>query len=158
MDALKTWYAGLSEREQKLVSVGGALGLVCLLYFTIWAPLYSSVTAQSSALASEKETLIWVQDQAARAQILRQSANKTSFSGSLTQLVNQTTRSANIPVSRMQPQGDDLQVSIDQVSFNDFLKWLDAIEKQGVRVILSDVSEVDTQGFVQVRRLQLGKT
>lgn len=157
MDALKTWYAGLSEREQKLVSIGGALGVVFLLYFTIWAPLNSSVAAQSSALASEKETLVWVQNQAARAQILRQSANQTSFAGSLTQLVNQTTRSANIPVSRMQPQGDDLQVSIDQVSFNDFLKWLDTLEKQGVKVILSDVSEVDTQGFVQVRRLQLGK-
>jgi general secretion pathway protein M len=157
MDALKSWYAGLSEREQKLVSVGAGLGIVFILYLTIWAPLSASITTQSNALANEKETLVWVQNQSARAQILRQSVTQSSFSGSLTQLVNQTTRRAHIPVSRMQPQGDDLQVSIDQVAFNELLKWLDILEKQGVRVILSDVSEADTQGFVQVRRLQLGK-
>ena len=157
MDAIKSWFKSLSEREQKLVSMGGSVGIVCLLYFTIWSPLNTSIETHKAALATEKETLIWVKEQTARANILRASSTKTSYSGSLTQLVNQTTRSANIPVSRMQPQGEELQVSIDQVPFNDLIKWLDTLEKRGVQVILSDVSEVDAQGFVQVRRLQLGK-
>jgi len=157
MDALKTWFASLSAREQKVVSVGGAAALIALLYFTIWAPLHSSVETHRTALTSEKNTLVWVQSQAQRAEILRASSGRQAFTGSLTQLVNQTTRSANIPVARMQPQGDDLQVSIDQVAFNDLLKWLNVLEQRGVVVILSDVSEVDTQGFVQVRRLQIGK-
>jgi general secretion pathway protein M len=157
MDAIKTWYAALSQREQKIVSIGGIVAIIFILYLSVWAPLNAAIDTQTQALAAEKSNLTWVKNQAARAQILRQSASTNTFSGSLTQLVNQTTRNAGIPVSRMQPQGDDLQVSIDQVPFNAFLQWLDTMEKRGVKVILSDVSEVDAQGFVQVRRLQLGK-
>jgi general secretion pathway protein M len=88
---------------------------------------------------------------------LRRSVSKTSFNGSLTQLVNRTTRSSGIPVARMQPQGDELQVWIDQVAFNDLMAWLEQLEQQGVMIIQSDVSEVDLAGFVKVQRLQLGK-
>jgi general secretion pathway protein M len=157
MEALKTWYAGLAEREQKLVLAGAIFGVIFLFYLTIWAPLNASLSTQKVGLQADRSNLVWVQEKAARAQILRQSSNQNSYGGSLTQLINQTTRSAGIPVSRMQPQGDELQVSIDQIAFNDLLTWLDGLEKRGVKVILSDVSEVDAQGFVQVRRLQLGK-
>jgi general secretion pathway protein M len=118
----------------------------------------TAVEEQKLAVEGEKQLLSWVNEQSSRAIILRQSSNKTSFSGSLTQVVNQTTRSANIPVARMQPQGEELVVSLDQVVFNDFLLWLDVLENRGVIILQSDVSQVDEQGFVQVRRLQLGKS
>lgn len=157
MDALKTWFTSISEREQKLVVAAAIVGTLGIFYFLIWSPLHSALDTQQSALVSEKQTLVWVAEQAARAQVLRQSGSKTSYNGSLTQLVNQTTRSANIPVSRMQPQGEELQVWIDQVEFNTLMSWLELLEQRGVSIIQTDVSEVDAQGFVQVRRLQLGK-
>jgi general secretion pathway protein M len=158
MNKLKAWFTGLSEREQKLVSVGGIVGILVIFYFGVWSPISSAAAEQKLAVESDKKLLSWVQEQSSRASILRQSSNKTTFSGSLTQVVNQTTRNANIPVARMQPQGEELVVSIDQVVFNDFLKWLDILENKGVIIIQSDVSEVDSQGYVQVRRLQLGKS
>lgn len=157
MEALKSWFTSISEREQKLVIAAAIVGTLGIFYFLIWSPLHSAVNTQQAALASEKQTLMWVQEQAGRAQVLRQSSRKTSFNGSLTQLVNQTTRNANIPVSRMQPQGEELQVWIDQVEFNTLMSWLEQLEKSGVSIMQSDVTEVDAQGFVQVRRLQLGK-
>ncbi len=156
-DSLKTWYSGLSEREQKLLLVGALLGIVGVFYFTVYAPLTASLVQTKLALESERSDLVWVQEQAARASILRQSAAQTVFSGSLTQLVNQTTRSAGIPVSRMQPQGEELQVWIDEVAFNDLVIWLNTLEKRGIVIVQSDLTEVDEQGYVQVRRLQLGK-
>lgn len=157
MNALKTWFASISEREQKLVIAGAVIGTLGIFYFLVWSPIHSAIETQRSALATEKQTLAWVNEQANRAQVLRRSVSKTSFNGSLTQLVNRTTRSAGIPVARMQPQGDELQVWIDQVAFNDLMAWLEQLEQQGVMIIQSDVSEVDLAGFVKVQRLQLGK-
>lgn len=158
MDKLKAWFVSISAREQKLVAAAGIVAIVGIFYFAIWSPMTSALEDQKLALQGEKQLLSWVNEQSGRATILRQSSNKTAFEGSLTQVVNQTTRSANIPVARMQPQGDELVVSLDQVVFNDFLRWLDVLEKRGVVILQSDVSEVDEQGFVQVRRLQLGKS
>lgn len=157
MDALKKWFESISQREQKLVIAGAIMAFIAIFYFALWSPLHNAVDTQKLALAKEKLTLTWVKEQGSRAQILRQSSNKTTYNGSLTQLVNQTTRSANIPVSRIQPQGEELQITIDEVAFNKLMTWLESLEKRGVMVIQSDMSEVDAQGFVQVRRLQLGK-
>ena len=158
MDKLKLWFKGISEREQKLVLVASSVAVIGIFYFAIYSPISSALEQQKLALKSEKQLLSWVNEQSGRAIILRQSSNKVAFAGSLTQVVNQTTRNANIPVARMQPQGEELIVSLDQVVFNDFLLWLDVLEKRGVVIVQSDVSEVDEKGFVQVRRLQLGKS
>jgi general secretion pathway protein M len=158
MEKLKTWFTDLSDREQKLVIAASTVAIIGIFYFAIWSPMSTAVEAQKLAIEGEKQLLSWVNEQSSRAIILRQSSNKTTFSGSLTQVVNQTTRSANIPVARMQPQGEELVVSLDQVVFNDFLLWLNVLENRGVIIIQSDISEVDELGFVQVRRLQLGKS
>lgn len=157
MAELKKWFSSISEREQKLVIAASIIAVIGLFYFLVWSPLHNAVDSQRAALISEKQTLVWAKEQASRAQVLRQSSSRAAFSGSLTQLINQTTRSANIPVSRMQPQGEELQVWIDSVPFNNLVAWLETLEKRGVKIIQSDLSEVDQQGFVQVRRLQLGK-
>ncbi len=157
MDSIKSWFKALSEREQIMVLSAAVVAVVGIFYIALWQPLNQSIETQRAAVQSDKALLTWVQEQSSRAIVLRQSASQTSFTGSLTQVVNQTTRGANIPVARMQPQGDELIVSIDQVEFNELIQWLATLEKRGVRIVQSDVSEVDTKGFVQVRRLQLGK-
>lgn len=157
MESIKSWFNGLTEREQKIVSIGGVASLIALFYFLVWSPLNSSLETQKTILKNEQATLSWIQQQANRAAVIRQSGNKTSYSGSLTQLVNQTTRSAGIPISRMQPQGEELQVWIDQIAFNKLMSWLETLENQGVTILQTDFTEVDAQGYVQVRRLQLGK-
>jgi general secretion pathway protein M len=57
----------------------------------------------------------------------------------------------------MQPQDEELQVWIDSVPFNTLMLWLSALEQRGVIILQSDLSETNEDGFVQVRRLQLGK-
>lgn len=158
MENFKVWFKGLTERERKLVLVASIVAIVGIFYFAIWSPLNAAIIKQQLAIANDQKLLTWVDEQANRATVLRQSSGLQSFSGSLTQVVNQTTRSANIPVSRMQPQGEELVVYIDQVAFNEYLQWLAALEKRGIIIVQSDLSEVDVKGFVQVRRLQLGKS
>ncbi|GLR71446.1 type II secretion system protein M [Agaribacter marinus] len=158
MNAVSQWFKSLSEREKLIVLIGGGVGIIALFYFAIWAPLNQAIDENKSQLSNAKALNVWIQERASRAQLLKQSGQAKRFSGSLTQLVNQTTRGANISVSRMQPQGEGLQVWIDAVPFNNLLRWLDTLEKQGVTIIQSDISETDNPGIVQVRRLQLGKS
>ena len=151
------WFYALSAREQKVVSVASIVSVIMIFYFALWAPLNNSLVQQQKLLESQGAFAIWVEDQANRASTLRQSASGASFNGSLTQLINQTTRTSKIEVARMQPVGENLQVSIDEVLFADLISWLDVLERRGVVVIQSDITETNNAGYVQVRRLQLGK-
>jgi general secretion pathway protein M len=63
-----------------------------------------------------------------------------------------------IAISRMQPQGDELQVWIDQAPFNDVLSWLQSLEKTGISILDIDIAESNLPGQVKIRRLKLGKS
>jgi general secretion pathway protein M len=157
MQGLKKWFLQLSERERVLVLAASAVSIVVLFYYLVWSPLHQAVDRQTSALVNDEKLLVWVKEQSSRAQMLNSAGQITRYTGSLTQLVNQTTRAANISVSRLQPQDEELQVWIDQVPFNALMLWLADLEQRGVVILQSDFSETNEDGLVQVRRLQLGK-
>lgn len=152
-----SWFFQLSEREQKLVSIGAIAALVAVFYFAIWSPMQDNLSKQQTALASDQALLTWIEEQASKARQLRGSASSQTYKGSLTQLINSSARRNNVEVSRIQPQGENLQISIDRVSFQDLVTWIEFLERQGVALLYSDITETDTSGYVQVRRLQIGK-
>jgi len=157
MDKLKSTFLQLSEREQRLVIISAVLVLVAIFYWGIWSPLNTSIERGQTAVKNQTELLDWVQKNANRAAQLRASGGKNaSFSGSLPQAVNQSASRMNIAISRMQPQGEELQVWIDQAPFNDILSWLQSLEKSGVSILDIDIVESDLPGQVKIRRLKLG--
>ena len=115
MDKLKSTFLQLSEREQRLVIISAVIVLVAIFYWGFWSPLNTSLEKDKVAVKNQTELLAWVQKNANKAIQLRSSSgNKASFSGSLPQAVNQSASRMKIAISRMQPQGDELQVWIDQ--------------------------------------------
>lgn len=158
MKELINKFNALTAREQTLVKISAAVCVVALFYFVIWQPLNNAVSQQQTLKANQQELLAWVSESATRAQQLRRSSSNTrAFSGSLTQAVNRTTGQFDIAVSRMQPQGDELQVWVDQAPFNNVLGWLQSLEKMGIVILQADIAETDTAGHIKIRRLQLGK-
>jgi len=159
MDKLKSTFLQLSEREQRLVIISAVLVIAAIFYWGIWSPLNTSLERGQTAVNNQTELLAWVQKNANRAAQLRRSGdNNTRFSGSLPQAVNQSASRMKIAISRMQPQGDELQVWIDQAPFNDILSWLQSMEKTGVSILDIDITESDLPGQVKIRRLKLGKS
>ncbi|WP_339720557.1 type II secretion system protein M [uncultured Paraglaciecola sp.] len=159
MDKLKKMYLQLNGREQRLVLISAILVVVAIFYWGIWSPLNTSLERGKVAVKHQTELLDWVQKNANRAIQLRSSAGKNaSFSGSLPQAVNQSATRMNIAISRMQPQGEELQVWIDQAPFNDLLSWLESLEKTGISILDIDIAESDLPGQVKIRRLKLGKS
>jgi general secretion pathway protein M len=159
MNDLVSKFKALTEREQLLVIVASIVIVVGIFYFAIWSPLNSNIEKQRSLISDQQELLSWVQQSANRALQLRQSSQggQTNFNGSLPQAVNQTTARFKIAISRMQPQGQELQVWVDQAPFDSVIDWLNALEKMGIVILQVDVTEAEAPGQIKIRRLQLGK-
>ena len=155
---LKKFYQ-LTDREQKLVLISGVVIVVGIFYWAIWSPLNGALEQSRKAVDTKQSDLAWVKRNASKAIQLRKSAGQSAaFTGSLPQAVNQTAGRVKIAISRMQPQGDELKVWVDEAPFNDVLSWLQALEKRGVKILDMDVAKADSPGMIKVRSLQLGKS
>ena len=158
MQALIDRFKALTDREQLILIVAAVVVVVGIFYFVIWSPMTDKIALREQQIERQHELLSFVQQSAQRAiQLRRSNGSQQQFNGSLTQAVNQTTSRHNIVISRMQPQGEELQVWIDQAPFNSVLDWLNALERMGVVIIQLDITESEAPGQINVRRLQLGK-
>ena len=154
---MKTWWQQLNIREQRLVVVMSALISIFILYSLTWQPMNESIETSKLKIERQQELLTWVQESAQRYQQAKRNGGRSSGE-SLSSIVNRTSRLEKISITRMQPQGDDLQVWIDEISFNQLLSWLEKLaSRDGLQVKNIDLSKADQQGVVRVRRLQLGK-
>lgn len=155
---MKTWWQQLNMREQRLVMAMSAVIGVFVLYGLIWQPLNESIATTKTKVERQQALLAWVEESTQLYQQAKRNGGK-STGASLSSIVNRTSRANNITITRMQPQGDDLQVWIDEISFNQLLSWLEQLAtRDNLQVKNIDLSLADQQGVVRVRRLQLGKS
>ncbi|AZQ83063.1 type II secretion system protein M [Colwellia sp. Arc7-635] len=156
---MKAWWQQLNLREQRLVMAMSAVIAVFVLYGLIWQPLNESIAASKLKLERQQTLLAWVEENTQRYQQAKRNGAMNSSSASLSSIVNRTSRTNDITITRMQPQGDDLQVWIDEISFNQLLSWLEQLaSRENLQVKNIDLSSADQEGVVRVRRLQLGKS
>jgi len=71
---MKDWFAGLEPRERLLVSGGGVVLLVLLLYLMIWEPIAGNYRALNDGVAEQKKTLAWMKQAAAELKLLQRRA------------------------------------------------------------------------------------
>ena len=158
MKQLLEKFNALSEREQRLVIAAALVTAILLFYLLVWSPLNQSIARNQAAVASQQELLSWVQKNANRVQQLKGSASQgAKFNGSLPQAVNQTASRLSISIARMQPQGDELQVWVDEAPFNQVVAWLQSLEQMGIVIQDADFAETAKPGQIRIRRLQLSK-
>ncbi len=159
MDELKKRYENLTEREQWLVKIIGVFLIVTMIYSVVWSPLVEAVEKGERTLKTQRNVLQTMQKNSNRVQQLKASGSRSkSLSGSLAQAVDGTANSLSISISRMQPQGEELIVWVDEAPFDSVLAWFQAMETRGVRILDADVIETNQPGQIKVRRLQVGKS
>ena len=156
---MKTWWQQLKISEQRLVAMMG-LVVICFVFFSfIWQPLVENIDKTQQKIARQQSLLTWVQEGTQRYQQAKRNGALTQSKGSLSSIVNQSAGRNGISIARLQPQGDDLQVWIEEVPFSHLLGWLEFLaNKEGLVVKSIDLSKTDEKGVVKVRRLQLGKS
>jgi general secretion pathway protein M len=156
---MKAWWQQLNGREQQLVlAMTVAVGFF-VFYSVIWQPLNKSLADAQNKLTRQQQLLSWVQENTALYQQQKKSVGKSSFSGSISSVANSSARKFKLTVTRMQPQGEDLQVWIDSTPFTQLLFWLEHLaNNEGLQVKAINLSQGDTVGEVNVRGLHLTRS
>lgn len=156
--SIKTWWQGLNLREQRLVLISAVCVSVFLLYSLLWVPLNESLEKTEKSVANRQALLTWVTENTARYQSIKSTTGSKKSSGSLSSIVNRTAEQQQLTITRLQPQGDSLQVWIDSAPFNQLLLWLENLaSNEGLQVQAIDLAQGDLPGEVRVRRLQFTK-
>lgn len=153
---MKQWFAGLHARERRIVSGAVVVLLIILVYVLVWEPLSNKRAQLQTSLQAQRNTYAWMQ-QAAREirQLSRQGAGAKKQSGSLLGMINSTAkpvlRGATLKrVEEDRQQG--VRVWIEQVAFDDLVRWLGQIEQQyGIRVSSLVSERHNKAGRVNVR-------
>lgn len=149
---MKDWLSQLSQRDQlSLLVLALALGLY-VLYMFVWSPLDArrdALALQNSAIA---ESRVRVDAMVSELLQLRQSGNKPGAQRNLTSVINASTSRLQLPVIRLQPNSrGEIQVRIENATFDDVLKWLYEMEyKEGLLVQEVSLMQAGTVGRVNI--------
>ena len=128
---MKDWFYRFNTREQlSLLLLGGAL-LLYLVYMLLWSPLDQRRDDMAQRNVAAAESLQRVDGMVSEILRLRESGGATTQRGNLTGLINQTTASAGLTVTRMQPNSrGEVQVRMESVPFDGVMAWLNLLENR----------------------------
>ncbi|MDO6619613.1 MULTISPECIES: type II secretion system protein M [unclassified Shewanella] len=158
MENLQIWWRGLAQREQQLVGSCAVFVVIGILYWGIWSPIATAADNAEKDHQAAKQTLNYVKQSANKIAGLKQQGSGPRASGSLSSIVNQLAGQYDLDITRMQPQGNKIQLWMDDVPFDSLLDYLhELVEEKGLTLESVDVSESDLAGYVKVRRIQLSK-
>ncbi len=156
--SLQGWWSSITPREQKLMTLGTILLVVGGLYWGIVQPVSERAQNAQMRIQSEKQLLAWVENRADDIIALRQAGGKSVSSLPLNQAISSTATRFDIELVRVQARGEEYQVWISPVAFNKFVDWIAFLqESHGVGVVFLDLDRSNTQGMVEVKRLQFSK-
>ncbi|MEW6998822.1 type II secretion system protein GspM [Colwelliaceae bacterium BS250] len=155
---MQQWWQDLNQREQRLVAAMSLVVGIFLFISLVWQPLNENLAKAQIKVQKQQQLEQWVNENLAYYKNLQRTGNSNKSNESLSSLVNRTAKNLSITIARMQPQGDNLQVWIDEVPFDHFVTWIDQLNRQeATRVLAVDLSVGNAPGTVKVRRLQVGK-
>ena len=151
MNALKSWYARLKERERKMVLAGGILIAALVLVGGILMPLHASVAAARDHVEAQRDDLAWMQQNAAEIQ-----AAAGSYSGSGNEsaivLVDRTGRESGLSqaLRGTQPSGNaGVRVELESAPFDTLVGWLANLEQRhGVSIDSITIDRAARPGMV----------
>lgn len=127
---LRTWYAGLQEREQRVVA-GGAIGLAVLILFVGMLSLHASVADAVKRADARREDLAWMRVNAAEVQTGNGSL-PTDTGEAPVVVVDRVGREAGLGSSLKgtQPSGNGVRVQLEAAPFDTLVNWLATLDQR----------------------------
>lgn len=154
---MKTWWQGLSERDRRVLSVGGVSAALLLLYALAWLPLDRSREALRVQAAALDASYRWMQAAAPEVQRLSAGAGAgmTPDGRSLLARADAGARESGVgsALLRVEPVAEgQVRMVFQQVGFDALMGWLEQFSRsQGVRVIEFNVQTTGASGQVDAR-------
>lgn len=140
---MKSWWGNLAERERWLMGSGVVLSGLLLFYVMVWEPFDKAHQQLRKSVAQQRAELLWMKQAALEIQRLGQADSTGDGSNdgrSLLTVVDETARTMGVSGAMKQamPQGDDkLNAQLDNVTFDQLLPWVGALEKKHAVVLVN---------------------
>lgn len=128
-------FNNLNLREKQIISLGLFILIIALIYFLLWSPLDSAVTALRTQIRSDQGLLTWMQnaDQQIRSlekiETVAPSSSQRSLLGILQNAINETPLAKNVKQLH-QMDVDSVQMVFENVNFDELMTWLIHMTKQ----------------------------
>ncbi|MDV7104155.1 type II secretion system protein M [Vibrio sp. TH_r3] len=151
-----SWWKSISQREQRMLVVCSLAIVLSTIYWGIIQPMSERAAAAQVRISTERQLLNWVSESADRIVALRGSNGIRLSSDPFNQVISKSAKTYKIELIRIQPRDDMLQVWLKPVAFDQFIHWLTYLrQQQGVQVEFMEISNSDSSGIIEVKRLQL---
>ena len=125
-------------------------------YVLIWQPLSERIEQQETML--QQLVAMNARLKSAAPDIIAARKSGTTTPAQVSRVISDSASAHSVAIKRIAERGENIQVWIDPVVFNDLLNWLKALdEKYALRVTQIDVSAGEKPGMVNVQRLEFGR-
>jgi len=145
LDTIKNSWNQLEARERLILGWGGVIVALILFYALVWQPWHKSIDSMEGSIQEMRTDLVWVRQ---HAEILsgggKQIQRKVKGAEqSVLSIVETTAKKHKVrqSIQQMVPSNNDSQVRVvlEDVDFNNWVKWVDVLSNQyGVNLL--DVS------------------
>lgn len=147
--------AGRSPREKGMLLAAVVFLFSAGYYVLIWQPLSERIEQQETILQQLEAMNTRLKRAAPYIIAARNSATTTPVQ--VSRVISDSASAHSVVIKRIAERGENIQVWIEPVVFNDLLNWLNALdEKYALQVTQIDVSTGEKAGMVEVQRLNLG--
>jgi len=151
MNKLKTWYASLQQREQRVVAIGAiALGLIILIG-GILMPLQSAVSNAVKRTDTRREDLAWMRANAAEVRTFGAQLPADTGEAPVV-LVDRVGREAGLAsaLRGTQPNATGgVRVQLEAAPFDTMVTWLDTLDRRyGLAIESITVDRTPAPGMV----------
>lgn len=153
---LKDWWQGLTDREQRVVSIGGVVAFILLLYLFAWTPLSAAVDDQRETLQRQVRLMTFLQHAATQINQLRASGAQANADDTqdITTLVEGVFSSDGIIAfvkQVQQPKQDQVTYILTAVPFDKLMSALHKVARSGVRVVQFSASRKSESGLADIQ-------
>jgi general secretion pathway protein M len=150
LNRLRVWYAGLQQREQRVVAVGAIALAVLVLVFGILVPLHSAVSNAVTRNEAKREDLAWMRVNGPE---IRAGGNDlpADTGEAPVVLVDRVGREAGLgsALRGTQPSGTGVRVELEAAPFDELVSWLATLdERYGLSIESITVDRAARPGLV----------
>lgn len=158
LTSLQAWWLSISQREQQLVAVCLVLVVAGGLYWGMVQPVLDRADNAHTRIQNEKQLLTWVKNKADEISDLKTQGGVAVSSMPINQAVSSSVKRFGVELIRMQPRGEQFQVWVEPMPFNQFVAWIAYLqESYGIEAVFLDIDKGDQSGVIEINRLQLSR-
>ena len=128
---LNAWYAGLQERERRMVGIGAVVLGLLLLVGGVLLPLQSAVSSAVKRNAAKREDLVWMRVSAPEIQAGRAALMNDTGEAPVV-VVDRVGREAGLgsALRGTQPSGNGVRVQLEAAPFDTLITWLANLDQR----------------------------